>query len=582
MENEKKKCSTSKHANIDAILYCPECKKYICHKCQNFHSEFFEDHIPINLDKNDNGDDLFINICEQKNHNNKLEFYCKNHNTLCCGLCCTKIKNDIYGQHKDCEICSINEIKEEKKNKLKENIKLLENLSKNFEKSFDELKVLLEKINEDKEKYKINIQKKFTEIRNCLNEKEDQLLSLIDEYYNSTYFKGDIIKETEKLPKKIKLSLKIGENIEKKWDDNNLSLMLNNCINIEKNIKDINKINECIEKFHSNDNKKIIFELDDKKINDISEKIKNLEIKKDFYEDFNIELKNPIHILNSHTSNIYCITILKDGRLASGGRDNSIIIYNEVSFKPDIIIKEHKNCVLCLIQLISGILASCSRDNTIILFNINGKNYQKIQTLTYHTNEVYKIIETKNNMLISCSEDKNIIFYIKEDAYKKDYQISIDKSCYCVIQVKDNEICFSDSDDKIYFFDLNERKIKATVSNLNKVNNIWRTWLLMISKDLLIIPGKSKLTVVNVNEYSISRIIDVANSSNFYGICLLNQKMILAGDEKGTIFQFKIEGDNLILTSKKEKAHNSLVNFLLNMGDGFVASGSDDITIKIW
>ena len=94
MENEKKKCSTSKHANIDAILYCPECKKYICHKCQNFHSEFFEDHVPINLDEKNN-DDLFINICEQKNHNNKLEFYCKNHNTLCCGLCCTKIKNDI-------------------------------------------------------------------------------------------------------------------------------------------------------------------------------------------------------------------------------------------------------------------------------------------------------------------------------------------------------------------------------------------------------------------------------------------------------------------------------------------------------
>ena len=58
--------------------------------------------------------------------------------------------------------------------------------------------------------------------------------------------------------------------------------------------------------------------------------------------------------------------------------------------------------------------------------------------------------------------------------------------------------------------------------------------------------------------------------------------MILAGDGKGTIFQFKIEGDNLILTSKKEKAHNNKINFLLNMGDGFVASGSNDCSIKIW
>ena len=358
--------------------------------------------------------------------------------------------------------------------------------------------------------------------------------------------------------------------------------MLNNCINIEKNIKDINKINESIEKFHSNDNKEIRFELDDKKINDISEKIKNLEFKNELYEDFNIELKNPTRILNSHTQWVYCLTILKDGRLASGSGDCSIIIYNKINFKRDLIIKEHKSYVICLIQLNSGLLASCSPDKTINLYNINENNYQKIQTLSYHTGEVYKIIETKNNLLISCSSDKNIIFYIKDDKYKKDFQISIDKCCYGIAQVKDNEICLSDSGDKLYFFDLNERKIKATVSNLYKCNNCYGTWLLMITKNLLIIPGSGKLTIVDVNEYNISRIIDIANSSSFYGICLLNQKMILSGDNNGTIFQFKIEGDNLILTSKKEKAHNNSVNFLLNMGDGFVASGSDDYTIKIW
>ena len=104
----------------------------------------------------------------------------------------------------------------------------------------------------------------------------------------------------------------------------------------------------------------------------------------------------------------------------------------------------------------------------------------------------------------------------------------------------------------------------------------------MITKNLLIIPGSGKLTIVDVNEYKINGIINVPSSS-FYGICLLNQKMILSCDVSGTIFQFKIEGDNLILTSKKEKAHKDCcVNFLLNMGDGFVASGSDDYTIKIW
>ena len=46
--------------------------------------------------------------------------------------------------------------------------------------------------------------------------------------------------------------------------------------------------------------------------------------------------------------------------------------------------------------------------------------------------------------------------------------------------------------------------------------------------------------------------------------------------------QWRIEGDNLILVSKKEKAHDSIINVLLNIGNGFIASGSDDYIIKIW
>ena len=34
--------------------------------------------------------------------------------------------------------------------------------------------------------------------------------------------------------------------------------------------------------------------------------------------------------------------------------------------------------------------------------------------------------------------------------------------------------------------------------------------------------------------------------------------------------------------SKKENAHEKEINVLLNLGNGFIASGSDDYTIKIW
>ena len=60
-----------------------------------------------------NNKDIFINFCQEQNHSNKLEYYCKNHNILCCASCITKIKGLGNGQHKDCDICFIEDIKDE-------------------------------------------------------------------------------------------------------------------------------------------------------------------------------------------------------------------------------------------------------------------------------------------------------------------------------------------------------------------------------------------------------------------------------------------------------------------------------------
>ena len=178
MKNQTKKCSSNKHLNIEAISYCYNCKKYLCNKCQIFHSGLFENHIISNSNQELN--DIFEDICKQENHNFKFEFFCRNHNILCCSSCICKIKNEKYGHHTDCDVCLITEIKDEKKDKLEQNIKLLEDLYQNFDKTKNELKELLEKINENKEEIKIKIQKIFTKIRNALNEQEEKLLIEVD------------------------------------------------------------------------------------------------------------------------------------------------------------------------------------------------------------------------------------------------------------------------------------------------------------------------------------------------------------------------------------------------------------------
>ena len=60
------------------------------------------------------------------------------------------------------------------------------------------------------------------------------------------------------------------------------------------------------------------------------------------YNNFDIKLKEPIHILNNHIDSVNCLSILKDGRLVSGSDDKSIIIYNKETYQPDLTIKEYK------------------------------------------------------------------------------------------------------------------------------------------------------------------------------------------------------------------------------------------------
>ena len=195
MENKNKKCSSEKHKDSIAIYFCKECNIYMCNKCENFHSELFQNHHQYNL-SNDISQ-IFIEFCNEKNHLEKLKYFCKTHNKLCCSSCITKIKDNENGQHTDCDICHIKDIKEEKKNKLKENIKYLEDLSITLQESINQLRLIFEKINKNKEELKLKIQQIFTKIRNVLNDREDELLLEADKEFEEKYFKEDIIKESE-------------------------------------------------------------------------------------------------------------------------------------------------------------------------------------------------------------------------------------------------------------------------------------------------------------------------------------------------------------------------------------------------
>ena len=145
MEIFKKKCSLKEHSDINANIYCKKCDIYICNKCEVYHSKLFESHKNYILSSNIN--EINDEFCGEENHHNyELKYYCKDHNILCCAACIAKIKTKGDGQHMNCEVCCIEDIKEEKLSKIKKNIILLEELSSNFSESFKEIKKIYDQI----------------------------------------------------------------------------------------------------------------------------------------------------------------------------------------------------------------------------------------------------------------------------------------------------------------------------------------------------------------------------------------------------------------------------------------------------
>ena len=309
MNYEIKKCSNIKHSETNAISYCSECNLYLCNKCINTHSEFFINHQVHNLNKNYN--EIFTGKCNELNHKLNLQYYCKSHKKLCCAACLSKIKGKGDGQHFDCDVCYIEEIKEEKKSQLNENIKYLEEISKTIDDSINKLKELSKIIDENKDKLKMKISEIFTKIRSALNKREDELFKEIDEQFEKNFLKEETIKKGEKIPNQIKANLEKGKILNEDWNDNNkLISNINICIKIENDIKNIIEMNDTIKKYNQ-EKINIKFMTEEKDINNFLENIKIFgKIGKDEINfDFKFNKEEYYNIYNNGLS----ITKSKDG-----------------------------------------------------------------------------------------------------------------------------------------------------------------------------------------------------------------------------------------------------------------------------
>jgi WD40 repeat protein len=305
--------------------------------------------------------------------------------------------------------------------------------------------------------------------------------------------------------------------------------------------------------------------------------------------------------LDYHFAGLSHILILKDGRLSSSSADNSLIIYNQKTFEPDLIIREHTDYVNYHIQLKNENIVTCSWDETLKINKLLPDNkYQIIQKLEGHKHVIDKAIELEDGKLLTCSDDTTVFVWKKN----KNNYFEVEKVIKTSIKEYPNTnivlinenllLCSSISDEELKFFDIkNDYKLMFSFSNVqccfsrNSISYIEE-------KDLLLVGGTNNNGIYMFKLQKIPHLIEkfFPNIINcVYSIILMDNDNILVGLEENldgeavnSIFKFKIDKNNkLININKKSNAHKELINGLIDWKEKkLIVSCSKDTKVKLW
>ena len=609
MEDQISKCSH--HKDIDAIKCCGECHTYLCNKCEKLHSELFDNHHTFQLDNDI--DELFTGFCQEKNHPNELNYHCKDHNKLCCSSCISKIKTRENGKHHDCNVCDINDICDEKKKNLSNNIKNLENLSNIFQSLINELKQIIEEIDHNKEKVKGDIQKIFSKIHSELDKREEQLLKEVDKIFENKFNienLNDILKD-KKYSDKIKKYIEKGKIDEKEWNNNkNKTFLINDCINIEKSIDKLNNINSNLEKYKLQD-KKLNFYCQSDEVINLIKKLGTFDGKKINQQEICVTINNfdpeKLNYRKKISSNFgyfqieccdgICFFISKNEEYVLGYVDSShkTIIFYDINNNNEI--KKLNNAHNSTIYTIKhypydkyDIILSTSENNDIKIWNFKEcLNILTISKIFESNNSVFSacIIFNQNNFNIFCTgyEGNYIKLFNSKGVFIKNLGNKItrfyidsseieEKKYLLVGGQKGIEVYNYPELTEYYNFKEENDTSRHNYGKIIKINNTYNLIDTGYFNSIKIWDFLNKSLIIKI----ISN-----NSSVLSGFAIINNRYLLIGSQDNNIKEFDIEKQIMIKDINK---HSETVIGIKPVkdknGNIFFVSYGYDKNIYLW
>ena len=233
--------------------------------------------------------------------------------------------------------------------------------------------------------------------------------------------------------------------------------------------------------------------------------------------------------------------------------------------------KEHKGRINVLIKLKDGRLASGGQDKLIKVWDINSK--ESLMTLEGHKSMIWALNEVSGNKLISGGSDKRALIWDLNEK-KLDFELYNDKEITVVLQLKTGKVLVC-SENNLCLFDLDSKKKLTSIEVKTGV------WCIRELSDgsVAIGEGNGNIAILEVaNDIKVKYELKGHTKAINSIIQLDNQKLVTCGDE-----------NNMILWDLKDpeakyfiEGHTNKVSGLAHLGGNKFVSVSQDKTLKVW
>ena len=280
--------------------------------------------------------------------------------------------------------------------------------------------------------------------------------------------------------------------------------------------------------------------------------------------------------LEGHTSAVHSVAVTEDGKVVSGGADNSIKVWDLSSGKLLRTLKGHNSSINTVTVSVDGKVVSGGADNSIMVWDLSSGKL--LRTMKGHNFPINTVAVTASGMVVSGSQDHTLRVWDLASGNLLHTLEGHTQSVNSLVVTPDGKVVSGSRDNTVKVWDLASGQLLRTIENeLLKMGSITAVALTIDGK----LVYSSGNTCIEVEDFRSGEWLStlIGHKSTIFALALTNDGKVVSGSSDNTIKVWDLASGELLQTLN---GHNSWVLAVAVTANGMVISGSEDKTLKVW